>query len=68
MHEISARRRACSLHNAQQTQETNIHVLSGIRIRGPSNRALETNVLDRTATGIGIMIVTVRAFQQIHLE
>jgi len=28
-----------STYNTQQTQETNIHALSGIRIRNPSNRA-----------------------------
>ena len=28
------------LHNTQQTQETNIHALSGIRTRDPSKRAV----------------------------
>jgi len=33
----SARRIDLYLHNSQQTQETNIHALSGIRTRHPSN-------------------------------
>ena len=37
--EWSARRRGRCLHNTQQTQETNIHVLSGIRTRDPSSQA-----------------------------
>jgi hypothetical protein len=39
LHEWSARRRDRYLHNTQQTQETNICVPNGIRIRDPSNRA-----------------------------
>jgi hypothetical protein len=39
LNECSARRRGRYLHNTQQTQETNIHALSGIRTRDPSNRA-----------------------------
>ena len=39
LHERSARRSGCYLHSTQQTQETNIHVLSGIRTRNPSSRA-----------------------------
>jgi hypothetical protein len=39
------------LHNTQQTQQTNIHALSGIRTRDHNNRA--TADLDLTATGIG---------------
>jgi hypothetical protein len=35
----SARSRGRYLHSTQQTQETNIHPLSGIRIRNPSNPA-----------------------------
>jgi len=38
--ERSARRRDCYPHNTQQTQKTNIHVLSGIRTLDPSNRAV----------------------------
>jgi len=38
-------------HNTKQTQETNIHVPSGIRTRNPSNRA--ASYADRTVTGIG---------------
>jgi hypothetical protein len=36
---MSARRIGHYLHNTQQTQETNIRVLSGIRTRDPSTRA-----------------------------
>ena len=36
----SARRRCRYLHNTQQTQETNIHVLSGLKTHDPSNRAV----------------------------
>jgi hypothetical protein len=39
MNEWSARRTGRYLHNAQQTQETNIHAFSGIRTRDTSNRA-----------------------------
>ena len=39
LHERSACRCGCYLRSTQQTQETNIHVLSGIRTRNPSNRA-----------------------------
>ena len=39
LNEWSARRRDRCLHNTQQTQETNIHALSGIRTCDPSNRA-----------------------------
>jgi len=39
MNQLSARRRGRYLHNTQQTQETNIHALSGIRNSDPSNRA-----------------------------
>jgi len=37
--EWSAGRCGCSLHNTQQTQETNIHALSGIRTCDPSDQA-----------------------------
>jgi hypothetical protein len=37
--EGSACRRGLCLHNIQHSQETNIHALSGIRTRNPSNRA-----------------------------
>ena len=46
--EWSARRRGLYLQNTQETQETNIRALSGIRTRNPSNRA----AADHTATGI----------------
>jgi hypothetical protein len=36
----SARRRCRYLHNTQQTQETNIHVLRGLKPHDPSNRAV----------------------------
>jgi hypothetical protein len=39
LNELSDCRRSCYLHNIQQTQETNIHALRGIRSRNPSNRA-----------------------------
>jgi hypothetical protein len=39
LEEWSARRREPYLHNTQQTQETNIHALSGIRTRHPSSQA-----------------------------
>jgi hypothetical protein len=39
LNEGSARRRARYLHNTQQKQQTNIHALSWIRTRDPSNRA-----------------------------
>ena len=39
LEEESARHRGRSLHNVHQTQETNIHALSGFRTRDPSNRA-----------------------------
>jgi hypothetical protein len=35
----SARRRDHCLHSTQQTPGTNIHALSGIRTRNPSNQA-----------------------------
>jgi hypothetical protein len=40
MNEQSARRRGRHLHTTQQTQEMNIHVLSGIRTRDSSNQAV----------------------------
>jgi hypothetical protein len=40
------------LHKTQ-TQETNIHALSGIRIRDPAIKRLQTYALDRTVTDIG---------------
>jgi hypothetical protein len=36
--ERSARLKGCYIHNTQPIQETNIHVLSGIRTHNPSNR------------------------------
>ena len=38
LHEWSARLIARYLHNTQQTQQTNIHALSAIRIPDPSNQ------------------------------
>jgi hypothetical protein len=40
LNERSARRRGCYLHNPQQTQEMNIHAVSGIRTRDRSNQAV----------------------------
>lgn len=58
----STERVISSLHgslpvNPQQTQEENIHDLSGIRNRNPSNRA----AADRTATGIGCYMTLLAA-------
>jgi len=39
LNECSARHRSRYLHTTQQTQVTNIHTLSGIRIRDPRNQA-----------------------------
>jgi hypothetical protein len=39
LNERSARCRGRYLHKTQQTQDTNIHALSGIRTRDPSNQA-----------------------------
>jgi len=39
LNEKWAHRRSRYLHNTQQTQDTNIHALSGIRVRGPSIQA-----------------------------
>jgi hypothetical protein len=36
--EWSARRRGRYLHNTQQTRDTNIHAVTGIRTRDPSNQ------------------------------
>jgi hypothetical protein len=44
--ERSARRRGHHLHNTQQTQETNIHALSGIGTRDSNNQAASTYALD----------------------
>jgi len=41
LNERSARLRGRYLHNTQQTKQTNIHALSGIRTRDPNNRAAE---------------------------
>ena len=45
--ERSARRRRRFLHNTRQTQETNIHALSEIRTRDPSNQATADMFLRR---------------------
>ena len=37
--ERSARRKGRYLHHTQQTHETNIHALNGVRTRAPSNKA-----------------------------
>jgi hypothetical protein len=47
--EWSVRRTGRYLHNTQQTQETNIHALGGMRTRDRSNQAASY----RSATGIG---------------
>ena len=39
LNERAPRRRGRYVHNTQQTQETKIHALSGIRTRDPSNQA-----------------------------
>ena len=49
MNEWSARRRGRYLHN---TQEKNIHALSGVITRDPSSQAEQTYALDSMATGI----------------
>jgi hypothetical protein len=38
LNDRSARHRCHYIHNTQHTKETDVHVLSGIRIRNPSNR------------------------------
>jgi hypothetical protein len=53
--ELSARRTHLYLHSIQQTQERNMHYLSGIRTRDPSNRA---DAIGRTATGIDFVLLT----------
>ena len=55
MNEWSARRRGRYLHN---TQEKNIHALSGFITRDPSSQADKTYALDHMATGIGSVSVT----------
>lgn len=40
------------LHETKQTQMTNIHVLSGVRIRDPKIQEAADLALDRKATGI----------------
>ena len=58
LNECSANLRYSYLHNTQQTQETNIHILRGIRTLDPSNLAAEDIRLrpsghrDRHSTGI----------------
>jgi hypothetical protein len=49
-----ARRSGHYLHNTQQTRETNIHAVSGIRTRDPCNQVPQTYDLDRRASGIGV--------------
>ena len=49
MNERSARRRGRYLHN---TQEKNIHALSGVITRDPSSQVDKTYASDRMATGI----------------
>jgi hypothetical protein len=49
-----ARRRSRNLNDTQQTQETNIHALSGARHRDPCNQAPS----DRMAIGIGFVNIT----------
>jgi len=39
MNDLLARRRCCYPHNTPQTQQTNIHALSRIRSRAPSNQS-----------------------------
>jgi hypothetical protein len=48
-------------HNIE-TQETNIHDLSGIRTHHPSNKAAKTYALYSTATGTGEFINPMRNF------
>jgi hypothetical protein len=55
LNEWSVRRRGRYLHNTQQTQETNILTLSGIRTRNPSKRA---------ALGYCYTVVTTNTTQQ----
>ena len=51
--EGSIRYRDLYLYNAQHSQQTNIHAVSGIRTRNPSKRAAEGYALDRAAAEIG---------------
>jgi hypothetical protein len=55
MHDLWARRRGHYLHNTQQLQGTSIQALSGIRT-GDLKRS-QAYTLDRTATGIGRLII-----------
>ena len=45
-----------AIFTTKQTHETNIHALSGIRTRDPSNRAAAELRSDRMATGIGLSV------------
>jgi hypothetical protein len=55
LNERSARRTGRYIHSTQQIQETNIHALSGIRTRDPSNRGaadLRFNLLKHSSNFI----------------
>jgi len=43
LNEWSAYHRGCFINNTQQTQQMNIHALSGIQARDPSNEAATGN-------------------------
>jgi hypothetical protein len=49
-------------HNAQQTQEANIHALSGIQTRDPSNQAMQTCALNFTAICICLTRFLLQSF------
>jgi hypothetical protein len=60
LNQWSARRRGRYLRNTQQTEETNIHALSGIRTRDPSKRAAADLGLRLHATAVGLYSVLLR--------
>jgi hypothetical protein len=53
--ELSALRWSRNIQNTQQSQETNIHDLGGIRTLNPSSRAAADLRLNCTATGISVI-------------
>jgi hypothetical protein len=59
LNEWSARHRRRYLNNTQQTQETNIHALSGIWTQIPALQRRQTYALGHKDTGIGLKYYTV---------
>jgi hypothetical protein len=55
--EQSARRRVHNLHSTQQTQETNIHALSGFEHATSEIKRMLTYTLHPTATGMGYVVI-----------